>query len=114
MVVGDHSSGAGRHNAEKLSTWRYARGSSRPSGARGGRHTLRHEQQRALPMATRRKRIHDPDASAWTGYTLQENLIGIRPTDWSNVTKTVQNDGTIKTLRVDPTDGSHFYRLIGP
>jgi hypothetical protein len=48
------------------------------------------------------------------GFVLQENTNGISSVNWSNVTATIQNDGTNKTLIVNPTSGSRFFRLISP
>ena len=34
--------------------------------------------------------------------------------NWSNVTDAILDDGTIKTLFVNPTNSSRLYRLIHP
>jgi len=49
-----------------------------------------------------------------TGFVLQQNTTGFSPINWSNVTDTIQDDGTNKSLTVNPTEGSRFYRLVRP
>jgi hypothetical protein len=49
-----------------------------------------------------------------TGFVLQQNTNGVSSLNWSNVTATIQDDGTNKTLIVNPNSGSRFYRLIHP
>ena len=46
-----------------------------------------------------------------TGFTLQQNTNGVALVNWSNVTATIQDDGTTKTLIVNPPSGHRFYRL---
>jgi hypothetical protein len=46
-----------------------------------------------------------------TGWTLQQNTNSISSLNWSNVTATIQDDGTTKTLLVNPPTGNRFYRL---
>jgi len=52
--------------------------------------------------------------STSTGFVLQQNTNGISFMNWSNVIGTIQDDGTNKTLIVNPTDQSRFYRLTRP
>lgn len=52
--------------------------------------------------------------SVWTDYVLQQNANGSSSLNWSNVTDTIQDDGTNKSLLVSPTNGSRFYRLLKP
>jgi len=52
--------------------------------------------------------------SAWTGYVLQQNTNRVSSLNWSNVTSGIQNDGTNKSLIVNPIGGSQFYRLVSP
>jgi uncharacterized repeat protein (TIGR03803 family) len=52
--------------------------------------------------------------SVWTDYVLQQNSGGLGSLAWSNVTDAIQNDGKNKTLIVNPTDASRFYRLVLP
>lgn len=52
--------------------------------------------------------------SVWTGYLLQQNANGLSSLNWSNVADTIQDDGTNKTLIINPTYGSRFYRLVSP
>jgi hypothetical protein len=49
-----------------------------------------------------------------TGFTLQENTNGIATANWSNVTATIQDNGTTKALIVNPPIGNRFYRLFKP
>ena len=46
-----------------------------------------------------------------TGFTLQQNTNGIGTVNWSNVVTAPLDDGTIKTLIVNPPTGNRFYRL---
>lgn len=48
------------------------------------------------------------------GWNLQQNTNGISSVNWSNVTATIQDDGTTKSLTVNPPTGSRFYRLFKP
>ena len=50
-------------------------------------------------------------ASPSTGWTLQQNTNSVSSLNWSNVTATIQDDGTTKTLIVNPPTGNRFYRL---
>ncbi len=52
--------------------------------------------------------------SAATSLVLQQNTNGIGTVNWSNVTASIQNDGTSMTLVVNPTNASRFYRLVNP
>lgn len=49
-----------------------------------------------------------------TGFVLQQNTNDIGSVNWSNVTATIQDDGTHKSLLVNPTAQSRFYRLVQP
>jgi hypothetical protein len=49
-----------------------------------------------------------------TGFTLQQNTNGIGTVNWSNVTAAVQDDGTTKTLIINPPSSNRFYRLKSP
>ena len=40
-----------------------------------------------------------------TGWTLQQNTNSVSSVNWSNVTATIQDDGTTKTLIVNPPAG---------
>jgi len=52
--------------------------------------------------------------SASTGYVLQVNTNSVSSVDWSNVTATIPDDGTMKTLVVNPPTGNRYYRLSKP
>jgi Beta-propeller repeat len=47
-----------------------------------------------------------------TGFALQQNTNGIATANWSNITDTIQDDGTNKTLIVYPVSGNRFFRLF--
>jgi hypothetical protein len=49
-----------------------------------------------------------------TAWTLQQNTNSVGSVNWSNVTATIQDDGTTKTLLVNPPTGNRFYRLHKP
>lgn len=73
--------------------------------------------------------VHTPDAPAltvvrtvtntvavsWpspsTGWILQVNTNSISSVNWSNVTSGIQDDGSTKTLVVNPPTGNRFFRL---
>ena len=44
-------------------------------------------------------------------FLLQQNTNGLATESWSNVTDTIQDDGTNNYLIVDPAVGNRFYRL---
>ena len=46
-----------------------------------------------------------------TGFVLQQNTNSISSVNWSNVVTTPSDDGTTKTVIVDPPTGNRFYRL---
>jgi hypothetical protein len=68
------------------------------------------------PSLTIRRTTTNTVAVSWpsiaTDFVLQQNTSGLSSVNWSNVTALVQNDGTTKTLIVNPTGQSRFYRLI--
>ena len=45
------------------------------------------------------------------GFTLQQNTNGIGTVNWSNVVTAPLDDGTTKTLIVNPPTGNRYYRL---
>jgi hypothetical protein len=47
-----------------------------------------------------------------TGWTLQQNTNSVSSVNWSNVTATIQDDGTTKKLLINPPTGSRFYGLV--
>jgi len=49
-----------------------------------------------------------------SGWTLQQNTTSVGSQNWSNVTATIQDDGTSKILIVNPPTGNRFYRLQKP
>ncbi len=46
-----------------------------------------------------------------TGWTLQQNTNSVSSVNWSNVTSGIVDDGTTKSLIVNPPSGNRFYRL---
>jgi hypothetical protein len=53
--------------------------------------------------------------STATGFVLQQNTNGVScSVNWSNVTAAIQDDGTNKSLVVNSTSASRFYRLLHP
>src|SRR5256885_1765468 len=53
-------------------------------------------------------------AVSWVSSTscvLQQNTNGIATLNWSNAPGTIQDDGTTKTLIVNPPTGNRYYRL---
>ena len=46
-----------------------------------------------------------------TGWTLQQNTNSVSSVNWSNVTSGILDDGTNKSIVVNPTTGILFYRL---
>jgi hypothetical protein len=49
-----------------------------------------------------------------TGWTLQQNTNSVSSVNWSNVTSGITDDGTTKSLTVNPPAGNRFYRLHKP
>ena len=49
-----------------------------------------------------------------TGWKLQQNTSGLNSLNWNDVADTIQDDGTTKTLTVNPPAGNRFYRLVKP
>jgi hypothetical protein len=49
-----------------------------------------------------------------TGFSLFQNTNSVSSLNWSNVTSGIQDDGTTKTLIVNPPTGNRFYRLHKP
>ena len=50
--------------------------------------------------------------SASPGWTLQQNTNSVASVNWSNAPGTIQDDGTTKTLIVNPAIGNRLYRLF--
>ncbi len=49
-----------------------------------------------------------------TGYVLQQNTNGVATVNWSNVVTTPSDDGTTKTIVINPPTGNRFFRLFKP
>lgn len=73
---------------------------------------------RAAPILTIRRTITKTVAVSWpspsTGWMLQQNTNGLASGSWSNALGTIQDDGTTKTIIVNPPTGNRFYRLSKP
>jgi hypothetical protein len=52
--------------------------------------------------------------SPTTGFTLQQSANGFAALNWSNVLATPSDDGTTRTVIVNPPTGNQFYRLFHP
>jgi hypothetical protein len=57
-------------------------------------------------------------AVSWSSFApdfaLQQNTNGLATGNWSNVTETIQDDGTNKYIIFEPTTDNRYYRLIKP
>jgi len=49
-----------------------------------------------------------------TGFVLQQNTNSVASVNWSNVVAAPSDDGTTKTVIVNPPTGNRFYRLFHP
>jgi hypothetical protein len=49
-----------------------------------------------------------------TGFVLQQNTNRLGSVNWSNVTGTIQDNGTNRYIIVNPPAGNRFYRLVKP
>ncbi|MBI3850313.1 MAG: hypothetical protein HY298_08500 [Verrucomicrobia bacterium] len=49
-----------------------------------------------------------------TGFTLQQNTNSVASVNWSNIVAAPSDDGTTKTVIVNPPAGNRFYRLFKP
>ncbi len=49
-----------------------------------------------------------------TGWTLQQSTNGMVSANWSNVITAATDDGTSKTVIVNPPTGNRYYRLFKP
>jgi hypothetical protein len=68
-----------------------------------------------LPRLAIARTSSSPLVLSWpspsTGFTLQENTDVNNPSNWSNVSAGVEDNGTTKTLMVNPASRNRFYRL---
>ncbi|MBI5384636.1 MAG: hypothetical protein HZA90_08085 [Verrucomicrobia bacterium] len=62
-----------------------------------------------LRTATNTVAVSWPSPS--TGWALEQNINSVSSANWSNVTATIQDDGTTKTLIVNPPAGNRYFRL---
>ena len=70
------------------------------------------------PALTIRRTGSTTVAVSWpataSNFVLQQNTNSVSSINWSNITSGIQNDGTTKTLVINPASGSRFYRLVIP
>jgi hypothetical protein len=73
-------------------------------------------QSPGAPLLTIRLTSTNTVAVSWpspsTGFVLQQNTNGVATVNWSNAPGTILDDGTTKTLVVNPPAGNRFFRLI--
>jgi len=67
------------------------------------------------PLLTITRTTTNTVAVSWpspsTGFVLQQNTNGVSSVNWSNAPGTIQDNGTTRTLIVNPPTGNRFYRL---
>jgi hypothetical protein len=70
------------------------------------------------PLLSIARTTTDTVAVSWpspsTGFTLQQNTNSVSSANWTNVLTTPLDDGTTKTVIVNPPTGNRFYRLFKP
>jgi hypothetical protein len=70
------------------------------------------------PSLTIRRTNSTAVAVSWpanaSNFVLQQNTNSVSSINWSNITSGIQNNGTTKTLVVNPATGARFYRLVIP
>jgi hypothetical protein len=73
---------------------------------------------RPPPSLTIRRTGATAVAVSWpasaSNFVLQQNTNSVSSINWSNITSGISNDGTTKTLVVNPATGTRFYRLVTP
>src|ERR1017187_9817293 len=84
----------------------------------GGFWALYAEQTPGAPLLSIVRTTTNTVAVFWPspsmGWTLEQNTNGIVTVNWSNAPGIIQDDGTTKTLIVNPPTGNRFYRLKYP
>jgi hypothetical protein len=72
----------------------------------------------AVPVLAIFRTPTNPVAVSWPsaspGWILQQSTNIVGSPNWSNVTTTIQDDGTTKSIIVNPPTGNRFYRLHKP
>ena len=70
------------------------------------------------PSLTIRRTGSTTVAVSWpasaSNFVLQQNTNSLSSINWSNITSGISNDGTTKTLVINPASGTRFYRLVIP
>ena len=71
-----------------------------------------------LPSLTIRRAGSNAATVSWPdsagNFVLQQNTNSLSSINWSNIASGIQNDGTTKSLVIDPVSGTRFYRLVIP
>jgi len=82
----------------------------------GGFWAIQAVQTPGAPLLSIARTITNTVAVFWpspsTGWTLQQNTNSTSSMNWSNVPGTILDNGTTKTLIVNPPAGNRFYRLF--
>jgi hypothetical protein len=72
----------------------------------------------APPSLTIRRTLTNTAVISWpspsTGFQLQQNTNRLGSVNWSNFIGTIQNNGTSRSITVNPPAGNCFYRLFKP
>ena len=70
------------------------------------------------PSLTIRRTGSTTVAVSWpataSNFVLQQNTNSVSSINWSNITSGIVNDGTTKSLVINPASGTRFYRLVIP
>jgi hypothetical protein len=89
-----------------------------PDSLTGGFWAIYAVQTPGAPLLTITRTMTNTVAVSWpspsTGWYLQQNTNSVSSVNWSNVTSGIQDDGTTKSLIVNPPTGNRFYRLHKP
>jgi hypothetical protein len=82
----------------------------------GGFWAIQAVQTPGAPLLSITRTTTNTVAVSWpspsTGWTLQQNTNSISSVNWSNAPGTILDNGTTKTLIVNPPTGNRFYRLF--
>jgi len=88
------------------------------SGGYLGFATVKYEIVSSAPSLSVVRTTTNTVAVSWPSlsadWALQQNTNSVTSVNWSNVTAMIQDDGTTKTLIVNPPTGNRFYRLNKP
>jgi hypothetical protein len=80
--------------------------------------TIKYSSSLTRPSLTIRRTGSSTVAVSWpstaSNFVLQQNTNSPSSINWSNTTSGISNDGTTKTLVINPATGARFYRLVSP